>query len=267
MKRIFVLLTLSAIMPGLCQGQMHGRFSRFSRVPIYAYSSACDYVVRYSPYAFSYHNTGLIPGGLTYSPYALGLVPEGTRYTPYAFSYNDPGLVLDYYYYPIPVYPPPQVIVVPPPYPSMRDGGPLPPPRPTMSLPYRRSAEERRDDPLQIIRLYLTDHGFKSVDINYLWSVENKTMCVSFTLRDLHLAIRYSDTAALAALAGTPRANANAKQQQAWETFVRSFEADGGSVYPIYVSGRDQIIAALDACQALHPSSAPVTEIVRLTPP
>jgi hypothetical protein len=268
MKRISILLVLSVAVPGLCQGQdrggLRGRHHRFSGVPIFSYGSSYDCAVRYSPYAFSYRSSGLIPGGVRYSPYAFtpgqsGLVYEGVRYTPYAFSYNESGLVLDYCTYPIPVCPV-QVVVVPSPYPATVSETATARVRVTAGRSYGRaeqSGRDRNDDPMRTIRQYLAGRGFNSVDINYLWSVENRTVCASFILRDKGVAIRYSDPDATGSLDTASLKKSGERQQQAWEAFAKCFKAGGGSVYSIDASGKDRIIAALDACDALRPQVRP----------
>lgn len=254
-----MLLVLSVLAPGVCQAYHYGRS--------YNYNS---YFVHYSPYAFSYNTTGLVPGGVTYSPYALtayqpGLVYEGTRYTPYAFSYNNPGLIVDYSVSPYPMYPyPPQVVVVSCPHSGRVSQTAIPPVRATVSRPVARTDAPRRDnnvDPTQTIRQYLAGRGFNSIDVNYLWRAEGKTVCVSFIIRDKGIALRYSDPAVIESLAAT-RKNSGKQQEQSWEVFAKDFRTGGGSVYSINASGRDQIIAALDGCQALRPQNGTATTAV-----
>jgi len=85
MKRISVLLlVLSAATTSVVEASYY-------HVPL-------RYQIHYSPYALSYHNSGLVPGGVVYSPYAAsyhssGLVPESVHYSPYAASYHISGLV------------------------------------------------------------------------------------------------------------------------------------------------------------------------------
>lgn len=57
--------------------------------------------VRYSPYAFGTHRSGLIPGCTRYSVHAVGhkgsgLVADWVRYTPYALGTRTNGLIVDY---------------------------------------------------------------------------------------------------------------------------------------------------------------------------
>lgn len=59
------------------------------------------YRVRYSPQAFGYRHSGLIPGDTRYSMHAVGrshsgLVSEWVRYSPYAFGTRHNGLIVAY---------------------------------------------------------------------------------------------------------------------------------------------------------------------------
>jgi hypothetical protein len=59
------------------------------------------YRVHYSPYAFGYHHSGLVPGCTRYNMVAMdrhhsGLVSEWVRYSPYAFGLGHNGLIHDY---------------------------------------------------------------------------------------------------------------------------------------------------------------------------
>jgi hypothetical protein len=250
MKRISLLLALSALMPSLCQG----------------YCNTSRYQVHYSPYAFSYHDTGLIPGGIHYSPYALqpntsGLVYEGTRYTPYAYSYDNSGLVLDYFWWQTPICPV-QVITVPC-SPCGQRSDDRAPKAIRSSTGYGKAT-----DAMYVIRDYLASRGFKSIDINYCRSVNSRTASVSFILRDRGIAIRYTDPQmtedqdTTTSSARVAQKAAIKRNSQLWETFATSFRAGGGSVYAINASGNDQIIAALDACRALHPQDDTASEQV-----
>ena len=93
MKRISLIIALLVLTPAVSQ-------ARHSQL----------YRTRYHPYAFSYRNSGLIPGGLRYHPYAFnyhrsGLTFAGARYHPYAFNYHRSGLIVDCYWRPTPVCP------------------------------------------------------------------------------------------------------------------------------------------------------------------
>ena len=78
----FVLLMLTAS-PAL--GRTRGYMSYATRI-------------RYSPYAFGIHHSGLIPARIHYSPYAFGvghsgLISDYIVYSPYAFGVRHNGLV------------------------------------------------------------------------------------------------------------------------------------------------------------------------------
>lgn len=84
MKRIMLLvIVILLVVPGVTKA--------------YYYSSV-RYRTRWSPYAF-----GLVSGDVYYSPWAFqyghsGLIPYWFRYSPYAFSYRHPsGLISDWY--------------------------------------------------------------------------------------------------------------------------------------------------------------------------
>ena len=117
---------------------------------------------------------------------------------------------------------------------------------------------------MQTIRQYLAGHGFNRVDINYLWSMENRTVCVSFILPDKNLAIRYTDPNTIGSLATTARKNTCKQQEQVWEAFAKNFKAAGGAVYSIDASTADQIVAALDGCRTLRPINNTATETTQL---
>jgi len=61
-------------------------------------STSVRYRTRWSPYAFSHKNSGLISGHYSYSPYAFnhknsGLIHRDFRYSPYAFNHKNSGLI------------------------------------------------------------------------------------------------------------------------------------------------------------------------------
>jgi hypothetical protein len=258
MKRISIVIVLSLLVPAVSQA------SRYS---------SQRYQVRYSPYAFSYHNSGLIPGGVTYSPYAFksgnsGLVYEGTRYTPYAFNYNNAGLVVDYYLWHTPTCSPD---------PACRTSGVLHIGRAAQTSGARRSHAASRQRPTpyastsvqegrctnpiegsQIIKQYLKSRGIDNVDVNRRLSIRNRTAGIAFVLRDRNLAIRYTDPETLESFAAESKTNEKVLQryEQRWEAFARKFEANGGTVYHVNTSDSSQIVAALETCDGLLPDKA-----------
>jgi hypothetical protein len=257
MKRISIVIVLAMLASAM------GRTGRYS---------SQRYQVRYSPYAFSYHNSGLIPGGVTYSPYAFnsgnsGLVYEGTRYTPYAFNYRNPGLVVDYYLWHTPICSP---------HPVCRTSDALHIGRATQTRSARRSRaasrqrptrhastsaqEVRRTDAIegsQIIKQYLKSRGINNVDVNRRLSIRNRTAGIAFVLRDRNLAIRYTDPETLESFATESKTSEKVLQryEQRWEAFARKFEANGGTIYHVNTSDSSQIVAALDNCDKLVPGS------------
>jgi len=252
MKRISILIALAMLVPTVSQASRYG--SQRSRI-------------RYSPYAFSYRNSGLVPGGIKYSPYAFtprhsGLVYQGTRYTPYAFNYHNSGLVVDYYWWQTPICPPRPSHTTTrrvAPYTTKRSNGRWAMARrssargPSISPSKRRQIRET--DGMHVIRRYLKERGFGDIEIDRRLSVENRTASVAFVLRDKNLIVRYSNpeiTEALAAEAGA-RQKAFERFEARWETLAQTFQANGGSIYSVNATDKDQIVAALDNCGALSP--------------
>ena len=181
MRRISLGVTLLLLVPSITQA--------------YYNSFSLRYRVRFSPYAFNYHNSGLVPGGIKYSSHAFdpgssGLVFEGVRYIPYAFNNKSTGLVLDYYYYPIPY------IVSSPLCSSNRVYGRYDgvPPDGTHDASHRpRFYDHNRDtvapatthgtaasteDAMAIIRQYLRERRLSDVGINRIVAEAGKTRLV-----------------------------------------------------------------------------------------
>jgi len=237
--------------------------------------------VQYNPYAFGYHNNGLIPGGIVYTPYAFGpgnrgLVFEGVRYIPYAFNYKSSGLVLDYYSYPIPfavcnvTCSPDQACAV------RQSAAPCNSSAPTYMGNYgqysrvvvpstpapRPVASADKDDPLLVIRRYLREQGFTNVSVNRTLRVDNKLISADFTVGGRNLLIKYwaptqvgtQDTKAAS------RQKAVEKYKRDWEAFASKYQQDGGEIYVVAASGRSEIVAALNACKNLDPDSAQTSE-------
>ena len=242
MKRISIIIALLVLVPATSQAR-HSQRHR----------------IRYSPYAFSYHNSGLIPGNLKYSPYAFGphnsgLVHAGTRYSPYAFSYHNPGLVVDRYRWHLPVCAP----CVPRPDCSTTRSACAPPAVPR-AAPARHAVssatrrEMRKTDGMYVIRQYLKDHGLANARINYRIGAKNQTAAVAFILVEKGLIIRYRNPDLIEEIqTGTKsRKMQFDRHEQYYETFAKTFERNGGAVYCVNAADRDQMIAALDNCEAL----------------
>jgi len=251
MKRTSLIIALLVLVPAASQARHSQR-----------------YRIRYHPYAFNYHNSGLIPGGIKYSPYALkpgssGLVYEGTRYSPYAFNYHNSGLVVDYYWWQAPICPPCEIR-------SSCGGSPNPSVVCATSsramarrAPARRHAisseklrEIRATDGMQVVRRYLRDRGLGDVEINHRLSVKNRTASVAFILREQGLIIKYSNPEIVESLEAEPQSKGKAleRYQQRWEAFAKTFQDKGGAVFCVDTADQNQIVAALDSCDALSPS-------------
>jgi hypothetical protein len=248
MKRISILVAIVALAPAVSQA---------------SHCSSERYLLRYSPYAFNYHNSGLIPGGIKYSPYAFnpnstGLVYEGARYTPYAFNYHSSGLVIDYYWWQTPYCPPCRVVEscsapqrsAPASHARRRAVASRGP-----SASTRKLQEIRETDGEQIVRRYLQAQGLDDVRIDRRLSIENRTAGAAFILRDKNLVVRYTNPQIMESLEaeGGSRMKVVQRYEENWETFVEDFEARGGTVYCVDASEPDQIVAALAACEELSP--------------
>jgi hypothetical protein len=256
MKRISMLVVLSMLAPAVSQASGH---------------SSQRYRIRYSPYAFSYRNSGLIPGGVKYSPYSFksgnsGLVYEGTRYDPHAFNYRNPGLVVDYYLWHTPTCAPHQTCgaaavhgVTQGTYPSPRSRAAARR-RPTRyaSAAAQELCRVNATEGSQIIKQHLKSRGIDNVDVSRRLSIRHRTAGIAFILRDRNLVIRYSDPETLESFGAESATNRKVLQryEQRWETFAKTFKANGGTIYRINTSDSSQIVAALDNCDKLVPDSA-----------
>lgn len=274
MRRILIGMTLLALTPGITQA-FYRSISPRERI-------------RYSPYALSYRSSGLIPGAIHYSPYvhgpeSSGLAFEGLRYTPYAQTYGNTGLVLDYYWWPIPYMP---YYPARPPYPVYCLPACVPcPPKPNCSTPgaygtgnvQRRTAPgmsfetparnrsesvastqprpTRQDDGMMVIRQYLLGQGFTNAAIGRILRIDGVLVSVDFVLRDRNLIVKYWNPEKIDSL----NAQADARQRmyaaykQDWDSFAQAHKRNGGKVYCVNASKRDEIVAVLQACDELNP--------------
>lgn len=256
MKRISLWIVLLTLMPGITQA--------------FQYHVPLSHRVRYSPYAFDYGRSGLIPGGLKYSSHALGLVYEGARYSPHAFGYGRTGLIVDYHLWHTPY-------ACSPPYVNVlgyhttvrtREAGPAPssgvrqcsrPPARAYARSVSAGPPSRiaRDDAVAVIRQYLRRHGFQNVGISRILSIDNKTISVDFTVRDRDLIVKYWNTDEIETLASQAgyRQRALEKYRSNWESLAASHRQRGGKIYCVEESDRAQILAALDHCEDLRPGT------------
>ena len=252
--RILVFSLLLALTPGIAQ----------------AWGCGCCEGVHYSPYAFSYYNSGLVPGYVTYSPYAFsyshpsGLIDECTQYTPYALSYNSSGLVPDYGICPgyscaftFPVFGPHGFC----PRPLHRTASVVrghvqaPPKREPPHPGTHARPSPGHCDALTVIRQHLRAKGFASACVDRILRVDNQLVSVDFLVPDRNLLIKYWNPQELEQL-GTKKTYQQtvcANYRQDWDRYSRHYKEAGGEIYTISASEPAVIVAALDACTKLSP--------------
>jgi hypothetical protein len=266
MRRVSIGISLLILMPGITQAYCD------------SYSSSCC-CTHYSPYAFSYHSNGLVPGCVKYSSYAFGinssgLVFSGVRYSPYAFNYHSSGLILDYCWWPT------TCVVTGTPYssdtpcrevngtaPRRRDdpqsyrgsysqsshrvyGSASPNPTPRAST----ASPQPRQDTLLVIRQHLREQGLSNVRISRILRIDNKLVSADFTLPDRKTLIKYWDPQQVETL--DARADSThtlfERYKENWEDFAGTYQQKGGTIHHVAASDGKEIVAALDAC--LKPS-------------
>ena len=264
MKRIsLIAAAVLAIMPGVTNAY---------------YCGSLRYRTRYSPYAFSYgHPSGLIPGGLRYSPYASGLVPYGVRYSPYAFSHGHSGLICDSSVYGF-SYAPYMVVGSTCRGPAVAD---CKVPQCCRTVSHgcfgsacdmrsireaklrarkdrlerlRETAEQikamRENDGKEIIYSYLKSKNL-NFRMNKLLKIESKTLSVEFLLRDKNTIIKYWNPDDIEQQAGY-RKSICEKYQAKWRNLSQEFVANGGKIYEISSANKQEILSKLDLCSQLH---------------
>ncbi|MBP7053222.1 MAG: hypothetical protein KBE65_19620 [Phycisphaerae bacterium] len=236
MKRISLWLAMLVFAPGIVE--------------------AVDYVppryrTHYSPYAFSYHKSGMVPGGLDYSSQAFsyrhsGLVPEGVRYTPYLLRYGHSGLVIDYYGYST----------------SSDHYAPACGSRP-VCVPVRHApvggpracaVENRGPNPIETIRRCLQDKGHHDVNINQVLMIDSKLVSADFFLKDRNLIIKYWNPSEIESLKTQKeyKQTGYEKYREKWMEVAAQHEQNGGRIHCVEASGTEAIVAALDSCDELN---------------
>jgi hypothetical protein len=255
MKRISIIIALLMLVPATS-------YARHSQ----------RYRIRYSPSAFSYRNSGLIPGCIKYLPSAFsyrnsGLVYDRTRYTPHAFSYRNPGFVVDRHCGPALSC---HCCNVPPcccpPHTTSR----RPIARRAAPPQHKISAQElraiRETDGMHVIRQALKDRGFENVQVNYRMSKENQTVSVVFILRNEGLIIRYDNPELMTAMEAESPAKRMVieRHEQRCAALAETFSNGGGAVYCINAVDKEQMVAALDVC--FEPIPEEEQEITGSTP-
>ncbi len=235
--------------------------------------------IRWSIYTHS-----LVPGDLYYSPYAYsygqsGLVPYWVRYSPYAFGLDHPsGLVNDYATSPIysgSIYYHPERYGYRSPGWIAYDygttchgdsGGSIAEQR---QASYAAHVQARRDRVKerqqarqegrtagsrgdQIIATYLKS---KNIDfrMNRALQIDGKTISADFELTGRNMTIKYWDPAAILALdqQAPHRKRAYESYLQSWGQFAGQYQREGGKIYSIISADSGEILAKLTDCSEL----------------
>lgn len=258
MKRISLLImVILTVVPSVTKGYY------------YHNSSYLRYRVRWSPYAF-----GLVSGDLRYSPYAYkyghsGLVPYWVRYSPYAFSHKHPsGLISDYsssiYYSPRQY--------------SYKDSG-----RVAYNCSdnrynvtqtqesYKERLEARKQritglrqarkqinktiqtDGMEIISRYLKNNNI-DFRTNRILKIDNKTISVDFLLEDNNIIIKYWNPEEILFLQQQQEYKRNyyEKYLKEWKDFCQEYMKAGGKIHQIISAKEQEILAKLMLCDKLN---------------
>jgi hypothetical protein len=267
MKRISIFIMAIAIfIPNVAEGRFY--------VPI-------RYRIRYSPYVFDYHHSGLISGCIRYSPYAFGikssgLVHENIRYSPYAFGIHHSGLILDYgscYWRPYYIQHVPchQISA------GCNTASNLQTCRDkktgcfhqtqNFSLKNSQARKEkiralkesrkeinmlRANDAKEIISNYLKS---KNIDFrtDNLFRINNETLSANFLLKDKSMVIKYwnpEDIQYIEEQNDYKKTMYN-KYKKEWDQFSQKHEQTGGKVYQIISADKAEILSKLELCAEL----------------
>ena len=243
--------------------------------------STFDYRVRWSIYTQS-----LVSGDVHYSPYAYqydhsGLVPYWVRYSPYAFSYEHPsGLVNDYasspsstkYIYYLPYdgsYPDSgwalQYSVAAADCSasisrSERAGVRYAQKTETRRQRVRHSVESGRqeratqkNDGSRIIAAYLAGRNIE-FRMDRLLQIEGKTISADFLLPGSNVLIKYWDPVEVSALdqQSEHRKRAYENYRESWNGFCGEYQQAGGKIHQIVSADPDEILARLTDCNELN---------------
>jgi len=211
------------------------------------------YRVHYNPYAFGYHKSGLVNGGVRYSMHAFsyhhaGLIQESRTCRTPRFWLTAPRRIshgrIDACF---------QSASTPKRPPSYR--------RCVASAKARRESEEK--DGLHVIRKYLAAQGHKNIYLKHQLSIENQTIGAAIVLADSDLVITYVNAEAMAALAEETgrKKQAVERLEQRLADARETMLARGGQVYAIDASDRGQILMALQDCFPLSPNAAAPTAV------
>lgn len=221
--------------------------------------------VYYSPYAFGISHNGLIPGNVRYSPYAFGTKTSGLvvdPWWPYGFPYfhnlhystsdktsqctcNKPQHAYannNYNHFDR------MKISSEEEHAARRDR--IERQKQTM----RKGKTVRTNDARHIIYTYLENSNVGDVETYGILRINNKTVNVSFILKDKNLIVTYWDTDEVESLLQQPgyKRDYYRKHEQTWRSFCEKFIESGGKVYPIISTNREEILAKLAHCDELN---------------
>jgi len=243
--------------------------------------STFDYGVRWSIYTQS-----LVSGDVHYSPYAYqydhsGLVPYGVRYSPYAFSYEHPsGLVNDYASSPSST----KYIYYLPNDGSCRDSGwavqygvavadrsQLTSRPERTGVRYAQKAETRRQKAGQLAELRKQERATRETGgsriiaaylagrniefrMDRILQIEGKTISADFLLPGSNVLIKYWNPVEISALGQQPehRKRAYENYLESWKGFCGEYQQAGGKIYQIVSADSDEILAKLTDCNELN---------------
>ena len=237
MKRISLCAALLTLVPGLAQ----------------AYCG-CGYGVHYSPYALSYHSSGLIPCDFEYTPYAL--------------SYQNSGLVYGYgicyygdcdYGYAIAVGAP-HGGVCGPAFHTPSHARHFAQAKPASTRPCGRPVA-CRSDPIATIRQHLQTRGFAAARVDRIFRVNNELVSADVLVKERNLVIKYWNPEEIQRLAaqGATNQKVYARYRQNWERFAQQYQQSGGEIFTVNASEPQTLVAALESCPKLT-SPAPSHE-------
>ncbi len=264
MKRISVLIIMLTFVPGVTKASYFSSSVRYrTRWSPYVFGLVSG-EVRYSPYAFNYHHSGLVPYWLRYSPYAFsykhpsGLISEywsgyGSYYSPRVSYYNHSGLVDC----------------------NARQSSHAFGHNPSNSFDQMKKSYEgkltrkatieklkqdrrkmnmtRQTKREEIICRYLKN---KNIDFktNRFLKIDNKTVSVDFLLKDKNILIKYWNPEEIQSLAQQPEYKRNfyEKYRESSSSFCEEYKRTGGKVYQIEAANEKEILAKLMLCHELN---------------
>lgn len=271
MKRIsFIVLAVLIVASGVAEAHDYYSYAGYD----------CDRV-RWSIYTHS-----LIPGDLHYSPYAYsygqsGLVPYWVRYSPYAFGLgHSSGLVNDFATSPISpcsIYYHPERYGCKSPGWNVYDCGTAYPGDNAGSKAGQRQASyaahvQARRDRLkerqqarqergtttgsaghQIIATYLRSRNI-DFTMNRLLQINGKTISADFQLTDGNATIKYWDPVEILALDQQAPHGKRAYEGylQSWKQYAGEYQREGGTIYSIVSADSGEILAKLTDCSELN---------------